>query len=298
MFIRIFKYSIKNILRNKFLSFSSVLVFILLMFFINILLVVHNVSFKLIDSINSKMSISLYLKDNYDKNSLDVIKFINNLKNISGWIEVEYKDKDKLLEEVWKTDPKLVWILENENPLPNSIFIWNIWLEQYPKVNIEIQKNVSIIDNFSGNDDNSYTNYKEQYSRILKVISILNILKISLYVVIAIFLLSISIIVYSIIWNFIYYYRDEIYITNLVWWSKFFIYGPFVLQWMIYTLISFIFSAVLFKLLINNINFIIWYDNSLDFILENIYYLFFYELIIFMFIWAFSWYMSSKKYVN
>lgn len=298
MFIRIFKYSIKNILRNKFLSFSSVLVLILLMFFINILLVVHNVSFKLIDSINSKMSISLYLKDNYDKNSLDVIKFINNLKNISGWIEVEYKDKDKLLEEVWKTDPKLVWILENENPLPNSIFIWNIWLEQYPKVNIEIQKNVSIIDNFSGNDDNSYTNYKEQYSRILKVISILNILKISLYVVIAIFLLSISIIVYSIIWNFIYYYRDEIYITNLVWWSKFFIYGPFVLQWMIYTLISFIFSAVLFKLLINNINFIIWYDNSLDFILENIYYLFFYELIIFMFIWAFSWYMSSKKYVN
>ncbi len=298
MFIRIFKYSIKNILRNKFLSFSSVLVLILLMFFINILLVVYNVSFKLIDSINSKMSISLYLKDNYDKNSLDVIKFINNLKNISGWIEVEYKDKDKLLEEVWKTDPKLVWILENENPLPNSIFIWNIWLEQYPKVNIEIQKNVSIIDNFSGNDDNSYTNYKEQYSRILKVISILNILKISLYVVIAIFLLSISIIVYSIIWNFIYYYRDEIYITNLVWWSKFFIYGPFVLQWMIYTLISFIFSAVLFKLLINNINFIIWYDNSLDFILENIYYLFFYELIIFMFIWAFSWYMSSKKYVN
>jgi cell division protein FtsX len=63
MLARIAKYSIKNILRNKFLSFSSVLVLTLLMFFINILVVLHDVSFKLIDSINSKLTISLYLED-------------------------------------------------------------------------------------------------------------------------------------------------------------------------------------------------------------------------------------------
>jgi hypothetical protein len=45
-----------------------------------------------------------------------------------------------------------------------------------------------------------------------------------LYVIIAVFVFAIAIITYSIIWNFIYYYKDEIYITKLVWWSKSFIY--------------------------------------------------------------------------
>ena len=63
MLTRIAKYSLKNILRNKFLSFSSILVLTLLMFFINILVILHDVSFKLIDSINSKMTISLYLQE-------------------------------------------------------------------------------------------------------------------------------------------------------------------------------------------------------------------------------------------
>jgi cell division protein FtsX len=84
MLTRIAKYSVKNILRNKFLSFSSVLVLTLLMFFINILVILHDVSFKLIDSINSKMTISLYLQEGYDKNSIEVIDLINDIKKIDS----------------------------------------------------------------------------------------------------------------------------------------------------------------------------------------------------------------------
>ena len=74
--------SVKNILRNKFLSISSILVLTLLMFFINILIILHDVSFKLIDSINSKLTISLYLVDDYDKNSIDVIDMIEDISHI------------------------------------------------------------------------------------------------------------------------------------------------------------------------------------------------------------------------
>jgi cell division protein FtsX len=84
MLTRIAKYSIKNILRNKFLSFSSVLVLTLLMFFINILVILHDVSFKLIDSINSKLTISLYLDEEYNKNSVEVIDMIDDIEKISG----------------------------------------------------------------------------------------------------------------------------------------------------------------------------------------------------------------------
>jgi cell division protein FtsX len=108
MFNRILKYSIKNILRNKFLSISSILVLMLLMFFINILLVLHNVSFKLIDSINSKLSISLYLRENFDKNSLEVIDLMNSLQSVSKSVHTDYKSKETLLEELKQKDPKLV----------------------------------------------------------------------------------------------------------------------------------------------------------------------------------------------
>ena len=82
MFIRIFKYSVKNIFRNKFLSLSSILVLTLLMFFINILFVVQDVSLNLIGSINSKLSISLYLNDEYGRNSIEVIDIIDDIKKI------------------------------------------------------------------------------------------------------------------------------------------------------------------------------------------------------------------------
>jgi len=84
MIFRIAKYSIKNILRNKFLSISSVLVLTLLMFFINILIILHDVSFKLIDSVNSKMTISLYLNNEYDKNSLEVNDLMDSIVRINS----------------------------------------------------------------------------------------------------------------------------------------------------------------------------------------------------------------------
>ncbi len=192
MFSRILKYSVKNILRNKFLSISSVLVLILLMFFINILLVLHNVSFKLIDSINSKLSISLYLKDAFDKNSGEVVRMMQDLQDVSKSINIEYKSKDLLLEELREKDPKLVWILENENPLPNTIVVSNVWLNEYMLLNDTIEKRIWILDNWNKLEKTeNFTDYKAQFKRIIKVIAILNILRVGLYVFIRIFLLSI-----------------------------------------------------------------------------------------------------------
>ncbi|MDD3302510.1 MAG: hypothetical protein PHN31_03065 [Candidatus Gracilibacteria bacterium] len=300
MFVRIFKYSLKNILRNKFLSISSIIILSLLIFFINILLVLHNVSFKLIDSINSKLSISLYLQDSYDKNSLDVIDMINSLQGVSKSIEVNYKSKELLIDELREKDPKLVGILENENPLPNTIIVSNIGLNEYSFINSIVESKINILENSSKNDDNNqgFADYKAQYSRILKVIGLLNILRLALYVIIGIFLLSISVIVYSIIGNFIYYYKDEIYITKLVGGNNFFIHGPFIMQGVTYTLVSFIFASMLFVFLLNNLSYIFSTDHSFDFLLKNFNLILFFELILFILIGAISGYISSKKYIK
>ena len=299
MLTRIAKYSLKNIMRNKFLSFSSILVLTLLMFFINILIILHDVSFKLIDSINSKMTISLYLKDGYDKNSIEVIDLINDIKKIdsdSTWvwkINVVYKTKEEILDDIRVKEPWLVKILERNNPLPETIIISNIMLDQYVNLNNVIENKLFL---FSTGDEGKeyFANYNSQYDRIKSIINVLNILELGLYIIIWIFMISISIIIYSIIGNFIYYYRDEIYITRLVWWSKKFIYWPFIIQWGIYSFLAFLLSFFIFIIILNKLNSSFSELYTFTFQLP----IFLIEMIAFVLIWWIAWYLSSKKYLK
>ena len=293
MITRIFKYSLKNILRNKFLSISSIIVLTLLMFFINILFVLHDISFKLIDNINSKLTISLYLNNDYDKSSIAVTGLLEDIKNIKWDIKIEYKTKEDILEEMRLKEPDLAKILERTNPLPDTIALSEIWLEQYEELNQIIENKLFILSQ-NESDIEHFSNYTVQYKKIKQIINILDKLQWWLYIIIAMFLVSILIIIYSIIWNFIYYYKDEIYITRLVWWSKVFIYGPFVLQWSIYSFISFLLSVIIFIFIVQNVNTIF---NNLYF-LNISYKILFIEMILFIFMWWISWLFSSKKYLQ
>jgi cell division transport system permease protein len=267
------------------------------MFFINILLVLNNVSTKLIDSINAKLTISLYLKDGYDKNSVEVIDMINDIKKFSRSIIVIYKTKDEVLEELRQKDPELVSILERANPLPDTIALSNIQLKEYENLNAIIENKLFVLVNEKNKWKDYFSNYTSQYEGINKVISILNILQIGLYVIIWIFIVSIAVIVYSIIGNFIYYYRDEIYITRLVGWSNSFIYGPFVFQGIIYNFLSFAISTIIFIMLLKNLNFIFSDVFSPDFISIS-FPIFLVQGIVFTSLGGLSWFFSSRKYIS
>lgn len=235
MFPRLLKYATKNILRNTFLSASSVLILTLLMFFINILLVLHDVSFRIIDAINEKLTISLYLDEAYDKNSIEIIDLQSDIKKAIPEIQITYKTKEEVLEDMRTTDPELVKILERQNPLPETITLENIPLTQYGTLNTLIENKLFVLTEGENSKEEGYfSTYTKQFERIEKVTSVLSILQVGLYVIIVTFVVSIAVIVYSIIGNFIYYYKDEIYITRLVGGSKLFIYGPFSLQGMMY----------------------------------------------------------------
>lgn len=293
MILRITKYWVKNILRNKFLSLSSVLVLTLLMFFINILVILHEISFKLIEEVSSKMTISLYINNEYDKNSLKVTDLMNEIWSVHPDISVEYKTKDVILDELRAKEPDLVKILERSNPLPDTITLSNIWINHYEAVNAIIEPKEFLLSTYS-DDQTHFSHYASQYDKINSILKVLSILSLGLYIIIGVFLLSIFIITYSIIWNFIYYFKDEIYITRLVWGSKKFIYGPFVIQWMIYSFVAFILNFVIFIFLLKNVNnafgefYMFWLN----------YTILAFELIIFVLLWGVSGLLSSRKYLK
>ena len=300
MFSRLFKYAVKNILRNTFLSASSLLILTLLMFFINILLILHDVSFRIIDSINDRLTISLYLDEEYDKNSIEIIDLQNDIKKAIPDISITYKTKDEVLEDMRERDPELVNILERQNPLPETITLENIPLWEYEKLNTLVENKLFVLTQSSAEvkDDQYFSTYTRQFERIEKVISTLHMLQIALYIIIVTFLISIAIIVYSIIGNFIYYYKDEIYITRLVWGSKLFIYGPFSLQWMIYVALSFCISTLLFFLLIQNVQYVFGFSQMSDIYSGNYAMILLLQALVFLSIGGISWFLSSRRYLQ
>lgn len=293
MFERITKYSIKNILRNKFLSISSLLVLTLLMFFINILVVLDDVSYKLMDSINSKLTLSLYLSDDYSRNSLEVTDLISDISSINSNIDVKYKTKEDILAEIRLKEPNLVKILERNNPLPDTIALSNISLEDYERINSLIESRMYLLSNDETKQD-YFANYSTQYQKIEDITNVLDILKTWLNVIIFIFVFSIAVIIYSVISNFIFYYKDEIYITQLVGGSNVFIYWPFVMQWIIFAIISFVFNFILFNIVLNYLNSVFGHIYSFSFSFSIL----FFELLLFMVIWWLSWFISSKRYLR
>lgn len=297
MLNHIVKYALKNILRNKFLSLSSIVVISLLIFFINILLVVNQVSLQLIDAINSKLSISLYLKDEYSRNSVEVVEFIGDVTKISPNLQLQYKNKDDILDEMKQKDPDLVNILELQNPLPDTIVIGDIGLDEYEKVNYEVERRLFLFSE-SENTKSYFANYREQYYRIGKVTTVLMTLETVMYVIIFIFFLSIGVILYSIIGNFIYYFRDEIYVTKLVGGSNLFIYGPFSLQGIMYTAISFLIGVVTFFIILHNVRYLFGSDYALSFLFPQAPLVLFLEILALFCIGAFSGYVSSKRYLK
>lgn len=295
MIFNITKYSLKNILRNKFLTISTIIVLTLLMFFINVLQLLDTISVKLISEINSKMSISLYLKDGFTRNSLEVNTLENKIKEINKNINFEYKTSKQNLLEMRQRDPEAVKILENsENNLPESIILSGIDISDYEKINSAIENQLQIFDS-NEVEKNYFANYTTQYKNIKQVTLVLDSLKMGLEVIIVIFFISIAIITYSVIWNFVYYFKNEIYITRLVWGSRVFIYWPFIIQGIFYAVLSFFISLLIFSILLKNLSIVFEkYSNFFKISFEET----LVSLVIFIIVWWVSWFFSSKKYLK
>jgi cell division protein FtsX len=104
--------------------------------------------------------------------------------------------------------------------------------------------------------------------------------------------------VYSIIGNFIYYYKDEIYITRLVWGSKLFIYGPFSIQGMMYVGFSFLLSTALFLILLSNLRYVFWLSEFSQIYTGNLTQVLLIEAVVFLFVWGVSGFLSSRRYLK
>lgn len=299
--MRILKYAVKNILRSKFLSLSIIIVICLISFFINTLFVLEHASTYLSTSINAKISLTTYLKKWYTNVNSEIINLLGDLKSFDNTLEVKYISKDTAFEELKKRDPELARVVEqeNENPLPDSISIKNIWTSQYEKVDSIIAKYKQVIVYDENKAKSNLVDYKLQIERVKKIVGILNTVQTWIYAIIWFFLFAVFIIIYNAISNFVFLYRDEIIITKLVGWDDLFVFWPFSIQWFLYSSLWFFLGLRAFFLVFNWINPSM--NEFLDFresFFHNSSVYFIQEFLLLSVVWLLSWFLSSSRFIK
>lgn len=241
------RYAIKNIFRNIFLSASSVLIIGLLIFFVNILFLVIFSTDRFINNINDRISISINFQDQYDNTQIRSREFLSGVTNSFSGITVDYISREDALVILTNRNPDLATLIENDsNPLPNSVRLSNISLDQYRPLNIFIGRFRDVLQYNQSNLDKKYLDYRSQYDRIATVVKMLHLLQLAVYILLWLFVFTVAIVIYMVIHNFIFFLQDEVRIIELVGWRPSFIYWPFVLQGMIYACIASVLAITVF----------------------------------------------------
>lgn len=225
------RYAFKNIFRNIFLSVSSVLIIGLLIFFVNILLFVIFSTDRFITSINDRISININFKDGYDNSQIRSKEFLSGVTLSFSGVQLDYISREDALVLLTSRNPDLATLIESDsNPLPNSVRLSNIDINQYESLNIFIGRFRDVLQYNQESLDKKLLDYKSQFERISSVVEMLHILQFAVYVLLGLFVFTVSIVIYMVIHNFVFFLQDEVRIIELVGGRPSFIYGPFILQ--------------------------------------------------------------------
>ncbi len=301
--MNILRYALKNILRNPFLSISSVLIITLLAFFVNILFFILFSSDEFISKINSRISITVNVRDGFDSAHPRIGGMLKELRWAFTGISLTYISREDAFNILKERDPDLANLVENvrENPLPNSLRITNIDLASYSTLNNYIARYQDILQYDATDMNQKLLDYKAQYSRITLIVSLLETLKFTVYMLLSLFFFTVAIIIYMIIQNFIYFLKEEVEIIELVGGSPSFIYGPFVAQGIIYAGISALIAGSLIFLFLQILS-----DAGTPWVILTLvesFYIFFgsifwYIFLLFSFVWGISAWIASKKHIH
>lgn len=242
---RIIKSGWRNFFRDGEISIGTIFILVLVIFLVSSIFLLKDVSQFLINSLQEKVDISIYFKE--DALEEDILKLKKELSKIEEIKEVEYISKEKALQEFinkHKDNPNLMESLMEigENPFLASLNIKAKEIFQYNTISnllegLEFKNIIEKVD---------YYQRKPIIERIFSLSSFLNktLLILSVILIIVAILVTFNTIRLAILNS-----SEEIKIQRLVGASNFFIRGPFIVQGIISGTIAAFISLLVFAFL-------------------------------------------------
>lgn len=239
---RIIKAGTANFIRNITLSIAATAVMVVTLTII-LFSVIANATFSnTISQITDKIDISVYLKDEVTPQQREELTAkLNNLENVDT---IDYISKEQALENYQKANQDNVELLlaisQTDNPLPATLQI-------KPKDPVRIEEIRTVLETPEvkalQSDETSYSGDRKE--AIDKITNATAFFTKAVVVGIVVFGIISMLIIFNTIQMAIFNRRDELTIMRLLGASNWYIKGPFIVETMIYGIVSAIISLTL-----------------------------------------------------
>lgn len=243
-FERIIKAGFVNFVRNAWLAVAAIAVMVITLSIV-LFLVIANATFtNTIAQITDKIDVSLYLKDSVAKDDTAKDQLIEGLKNVENVASVTYVSKDEALER-YKEQNKdnldlLVAISQTDNPLPASIQIKPVDPDNIEPIRVYIES--PDIKQLQSEETSYSGDRKEAIDKIGVATTFIRRAGIAGVII---FALISMLIIFNTIRMAIFNRREELSIMRLLGANTWYIRGPFVVETILYGIISAILSVML-----------------------------------------------------
>jgi cell division transport system permease protein len=240
-FTRIVHTGVNNFVRNAWLSVAAMAVMIITLTIVLFSLVTNATFSNTIAQITAKIDVSVYLKDGVSQK--DVANMLEDLRALPDVQGVTYLNKLQALDAYKQQNAGNTQLLsainQTDNPIPATVRVKPRDLNRIPEIQhaLEQGKYNDLIDQISYNGDRK--------AAIDKIAHATNLMKRAGIVAVVIFLVISVLIIFNTIQMAIFNRRDELTIMRLLGASTGFIRGPFVVEAIMYGIISALVSVLL-----------------------------------------------------
>jgi len=239
-FGRIIKTGVQNFVRNAWLSIAAMAVMVITLGIILFSVVASATFNNTITQITDKIDISVYLKDEVSEERRE--ELLGDVKNLENVKSVEFISKEAALEEYRRANENnidlLLAISQTDNPLPASLRIKPNDVNRIEEIRDYIeQPEIKELQS----DETSYSSDRKE--AIDKITGATTFLQQVGFVGVIVFSIISMLIIFNTIQMAIFNRRDELQIMRLLGASTSYIRGPFIVEAIVYGIISAVISV-------------------------------------------------------
>ncbi len=233
--VRVIRNGCINFVRNLSLSVAATAVMVVTLTIVLFSIIANATFNNTINEINSKIDISVYLKDTVTEQQRDDL--INQLKGLPNVASVEYVTKEQALEKYREQNKDnlnlLLAISQTDNPLPATVQI-------KPRDPIRINDIKTVLEDPKNlalqSDETSYSGDRKE--AIDKITHATAFFRKAVFVGVVIFAIISMLIIFNTIRMAIFNRRSELRIMRLLGAKPWYIRGPFIIETMIYGIVA------------------------------------------------------------
>lgn len=241
-FVRIIRTGMVNFVRNLWLAIAAMAIMIITLSIILFSVIVNATFNNTVQQITSKIDVSVFLKDSVTPAQTQ--KLLKQLKALPSVQSVQYLSKEQALQQYESQNAGNTQLLqaidETNNPLPATINIKPRDLNQINQIrNFVDGPNIAKLQSDPASDSGDRRAAIDKITRATNILRRVGVSAVLIFAVISV------LIIFNTIQMAIFNRRDELQIMRLLGASTWFIRGPFVVETVIYGILSAVVSVLI-----------------------------------------------------